>query len=165
MGLCWFMPCVRKEQWRLNHRRRIGKPQNHAINKMCAATRGAAGRLPGLISGRSVLLAHPGCPQPGCAGLPLQQEGSDTAGRCLGARWDSRCSGSAHTCSHASVSTGSLLNAGELLPLLQRKKPGCSEVGEIRRGHGCCRSEISVCPCLEGSWLCPDLCWLFCRWL
>lgn len=49
--------------------------------------------------------------QPGRAGLPLQQEGfkPSIAGRCLGVWWDSRGSRSVHMCSHASVSTGSLL--------------------------------------------------------
>ena len=43
-----------------------------------------------------------------------------------------------------------------LLPLQRQKLAvqSCARSGEIK---GCCGSEISVCPCLEGSQLCPSL--------
>lgn len=163
-GCAGSCPLSGRRNGGLNHRRRIGEPQIHAINKICAA-RGPAERHLGLISWE--LLAHPGSPQPGRAGLPLQQEGfkHSTAGRCLGAWWDSRCSRSVHMCSHASVSTGSLLKCCRAAAVVaEGKKSVCSEVCEIRRDQGWCRSEISVCPCLGRSWLCPNLCWLFYRW-
>lgn len=42
--------------------------------------------------------------------------------RCLGARWDSRCSRSAHTCSRASGSTGSLLECCGVAAFLAEEK-------------------------------------------